>query len=84
MSEVSDIPKGPYCYDDSRTCSFYREDPRIKSDLTGNGYVGSAWCDNLGVNSAQLDFEGVYEDDGSKCFTAYLLYDMCKICGGGE
>lgn len=84
MRELKDIPKGLYCYDVNGYCPHYRGDPRFKSNLYGFGYVDSVWCDYLKLNSAQLDFEGTYEENGSKCFEAHLLHDMCKICGINE
>lgn len=73
-NDTSDIPKNTfYCYSDKGTCPYYREDARFKSDLYGFGYVPSAWCDYLNVNSAVLDHKG-------NCYEAHLLYDMCKIC----
>jgi hypothetical protein len=75
------IPKGHYCYDENKTCPYWREDETIKSDFYGYGHEPSVWCDYLIVNSAILDFQGVYEKNGSKCYTAHFLNDMCKICG---
>lgn len=78
--DESKIPKGCYCYDDNRDCPYSRDDERYKYDAYGFGYVASRWCDYLKLNSAQLDFEGKYEQDGWKCYTAHKIYDLCKIC----
>ncbi len=74
------IPKGNYCYDDNGTCPYWRVDRAIKADFYGFGYQESVWCDYLKVNSAALDFEGIYEKNGSKCYTGHKLNDQCKIC----
>lgn len=75
------IPKGSYCYDDNGYCPYSRDDERYKYNAYGFGYVTSRTCDYLNLNSAQLDFEGVYKKNGSKCYTAHLIYDLCKVCG---
>jgi hypothetical protein len=75
------IPKGIYCYDDNGICSYWRMDKKIKKDFYGYGHESSVWCDYLGINSAVLDFEGIYEKNGAKCYSGHLLNDMCKICG---
>lgn len=70
-----------YCYDDNGYCLHWRKDKTIKHNLYGFGYIDSVWCDYMKLNSAALDFEGVYENNGAKCYTAHLINDMCKICG---
>lgn len=69
MKDTKHIPKGSYCYDDNGDCPYRRHDNRYSSNLYGFGQVKSVWCDYLHINSAQLDFEGVYEKNGAK-----LLY----------
>ncbi|WP_340032677.1 hypothetical protein NSQ20_12515 [Paenibacillus sp. FSL K6-1122] len=78
--DESVIPKGMYCYDEKGYCPYSREDKKYKYDAYGYGNVSSTWCDYLKLNSAQLDFEGRYEKDGSKCYLAHLIYDLCKVC----
>lgn len=78
------IPNGHYCYNDDGWCPFWREDKSIKANFFGFGYESSAWCDYLKLNSAVLDFEGVYEKNGAKCITGQLINDLCKVCGINE
>lgn len=80
--DSSQIPKGPYCYDENGLCPYWDIIEELPDQY--NGY-----CGFLGKNDTQLAQERELEEVKSGevargdelPFPVSLLWDQCKECG---
>jgi hypothetical protein len=71
--DKSKIPKGRYCYH----CPYWTKINHMLMNYNGFAYAPVIECKYLKISTAHFWLKGEY-------YPAWLLYDMCKLCGENE